>query len=239
MKPIIALAGNLLLSPDTGFFKGDLYSYVNNDYVQAIIKAGGIPIVIPVQSCKDDIIEIIKKADKVILTGGYDVDPLLYGENPIPELGMTMRNVDEFYFKVIQACDQLNKPLLGICKGIQALNVAFKGTLYQDLHTQKQGSFKHRQDTYKYLGTHYVHIEKDNLLYDCFGETMLVNSYHHQAVKDIAPNFRVIALSDDGVIEAIERKSGTYMVGVQWHPEMMISGYNEDMLHFIKMFIQK
>lgn len=239
MKPIIGLAGNLLLSPDTGFFKGDLYSYVNNDYVQAIIKAGGIPIVIPVQSCKEDIRDIVSKVDKVILTGGYDIDPMLYGENPISQLGMTMRNVDEFYFEVIRASEQLHKPLLGICKGIQALNVAYGGTLYQDLETQRFGSIKHRQDTFKYLGTHYVHIEKDNLLYDCFGDSLLVNSYHHQAVKDLANGFTILATSDDGVIEAIERKIGTYMLGIQWHPEMMIAGHNEDMLSLLKAFIQR
>lgn len=237
MKPVIGLIGNLMLSPDKGFFAGDLYSYVHDDYVQMVIKCGGIPLVIPVQDVDDDIIELIKRVDKVILTGGCDIDPLLYNENPIHELGQTMRIVDEFYLKVIKYCDILHKPILGICKGIQALNVAYGGTLYQDLKSQRENSIKHIQQTYKYLGSHYVHIEKDNLLYHCFKDKVLVNSFHHQAIKDLSPSFKAAAISDDGLIEGIEKKTGTYMFGVQWHPELMITGNDEKMTVLIKEFI--
>lgn len=237
MKPVIGLIGNLMLSPDKGFFAGDFYSYVHDDYVQTVIKCGGIPLVIPVQDVDDDIIELIKRVDKVILTGGCDIDPLLYNENPIHELGQTMRIVDEFYLKVIKYCDILHKPILGICKGIQALNVAYGGTLYQDLKSQRENSIKHIQQTYKYLGSHYVHIEKDNLLYHCFKDKVLVNSFHHQAIKDLSPSFKATAISDDGLIEGIEKKTGTYMLGVQWHPEMMITGNDEKMTVLIKEFI--
>ena len=201
VKSIIGLVGNILISDEKGPFAGDLRSCVNDDYVQMIIKCGGIPVVIPVQANKKDILEIIKRVDGIILTGGYDIDPLLYNENPMPELGLVMREVDEFYLKAIECADELHKPILGICKGIQALNVAYGGSLYQDLKSQKSDCLKHRQDTFKYKGTHYVNIEKDNILYDLFKDRLLVNSYHHQSVKDIADGFRVMGypLSEKGI----------------------------------------
>lgn len=239
VKSIIGLVGNILISDEKGPFAGDLRSCVNDDYVQMIIKCGGIPVVIPVQANKKDILEIIKRVDGIILTGGYDIDPLLYNENPMPELGLVMREVDEFYLKAIECADELHKPILGICKGIQALNVAYGGSLYQDLKSQKSDCLKHRQDTFKYKGTHYVNIEKDNILYDLFKDRLLVNSYHHQSVKEIADGFRVIAKADDGVIEAIEKCEGTYMLGVQWHPEMMIYKDNKNMLTLVQAFLKK
>lgn len=239
MKPIIGLVGNLLMSPEQGIFASDLYSYVNNDYIEAVIKCGGIPLVLPVQSDEEDIIELLKRVDKIILTGGYDIDPLLYHEFPISELGLTMREVDEFYLKVIKYADKYNKPVLGICKGVQALNVAFGGTLYQDLKAQKESVMKHVQSTFKYHPSHYVYVNEDSMLYDCFGEKVLVNSFHHQAVKDVAQGFKVVAKADDGVIEAIEKVEGTYMLGLQWHPEMMITADNENMINLMKEFLKR
>lgn len=239
LKPIIGLIGNIVINNEIGPFSGDLRCCVNDDYVQMIIKCGGIPLVIPVQKDKEDIKEIMKRVDGIVLTGGYDIDPLLYHENPIHELGFVLREVDDFYMKAIMLADELNKPVLGICKGIQALNVAFGGTLYQDLKSQKNNSLKHVQNTFKYSGTHYVNIEKDNMLYDLFGDKLLVNSFHHQSVKDVAEGFRIIASADDGVVEAIEKINGNYMLGLQWHPEMMIYKDDENMLSLIKTFIEK
>lgn len=237
-KPIIALTSGFIADEDIKF-GGSLRNYVNDDYIQSIVKCGGNPFILPVRESKEDILTILKLCDGVILTGGNDIDPLLYGEVPINEIGLFMREVDEFYLKVIECADELNKPVFGICKGNQALNVAYGGTLYQDLKVQKENSIGHAQNAYKYQPTHHVFIDEDNLLYDCFKDELLVNSFHHQAIKNVAQGFNVIASADDGVIEAIEKKEGTYMLGVQWHPEMMIARDNKDMLKLMTAFIDK
>lgn len=236
-KPIIALISSLLPDDDP-LFSGSFRSYVNDDYIQSVVQCGGIPMIIPFQASKENIVSLLQLCDGVILPGGVDIDPLLYHEVPINELGMTMREIDDFYMEVIAYADQMHKPVLGICKGHQALNVAFKGTLYQDLKTQKKDSIKHFQNAYRYQPTHHITIKENNLLYRCFQDHLLVNSFHHQAIKDVADVFEVIAVADDGVIEAIEKTEGTYMLGVQWHPEMMISHQDANMILLISTFIQ-
>lgn len=235
-KPIIGIVS--CLECNDGLF-ADFHCYVNQDYVNAIKKGGGIPLIIPVQQDKDDIFELVNQVDGLLLMGGDDIDPLLYNENPIRQLGMIMRDVDDFYLKCIECADVLKKPTLGVCRGLQMLNVAYGGNLYQDLPSQKKNVMKHDQNTLKYYPTHSIHIEKGNALYELFGETLMVNSYHHQAIKDIAKDFQVIATAQDGVIEAIEKTANTYMLGVQWHPEMMLSQDNPDMLKLMKYFISK
>lgn len=233
-KPIIGIVS--CLECNDGLF-ADFHCYVNQDYVDAVRKGGGIPLIIPVQQDKDDIFELINQVDGVLLMGGDDIDPLLYNEAPIHELGMIMRDVDDFYLKCIECAEVLNKPTLGICRGHQMLNIAYGGNLYQDLPTQKKDSIKHDQNSIKYYPTHSISISENNSLHHLFGDTLMVNSYHHQAIKDVANDFKVIATAEDGVIEAIEKTTDTYMLGVQWHPEMMLSKDNPDMLKLMKYFI--
>lgn len=235
-KPMIGIVS--CLERNDGLF-ADLHCYVNQDYVAAIKKGGGIPLIIPVQQDKDDIFELINRVDGVLLMGGDDIDPLLYNEAPIHELGMIMRDVDDFYLKCIEYAEILNKPTLGICRGHQMLNIAYGGNLYQDLPSQKKDSIKHNQNSLKHYPTHSIQIEKDSSLYKLFDHSLMVNSYHHQAIKDMAKDFKVIATAQDGVIEAIEKTTNTYMLGVQWHPEMMLSKDNPDMLKLMKYFISK
>lgn len=237
-KPVIALTSGFMADEDVRF-GGSLRNYVNNDYIQSVVKCGGNPLILPVSESKEDILTLLESCDGVILTGGNDIDPLLYDELPIHETGLFMREVDDFYLRVIECADKLHKPIFGICKGHQALNVAYGGTLYQDLKVQKEASIAHFQNAYRYQPTHHAFIEKNNLLYDCFQDQLLVNSFHHQAIKKVAEGFKVIAKADDGVIEAIERNEDTYMLGVQWHPEMMISRDNKDMLKLMTTFINK
>ncbi len=195
-------------------------------YVNAVIRAGGVPVVIPVTDDKELLSTILERVDAVIMTGGEDIDPLKwYGEQPIPQLGEVAPKRDAFDIALIRLAVAKGLPLLGICRGEQLLNVAFGGTLYQDLPSQYKGySVNHRQKAPGQYGTHSVYIEKGSLLYKLVGlDSVAVNTFHHQAVKDLAPGFRVTARSKDGVVEAIEKVGSTRVYGVQFHPEIFTS----------------
>lgn len=195
-------------------------------YVNAVIRAGGVPVVIPVTDDKELLSAILERIDAVIMTGGEDIDPLKwYGEQPIPQLGEVAPKRDAFDIALIRLAVAKGLPLLGICRGEQLLNVAFGGTLYQDLPSQyKAYSVNHRQKAPGQYGTHSVYIDKESLLYKVIGlDSVSVNTFHHQAVKDLAPGFKVTARSKDGVVEAIEKTGSTRVYGVQFHPEIFTS----------------
>ena len=239
MKKIkIGIAANILIA-EGGMLPGIYRSYVNHDYVECVEKSGGIPILLPVLSDLDNVKSQLKGLDGIILSGGYDIDSTLYGEEPTAGQGFSMREIDLFYFAVIRAADALNIPVFGICKGMQAINVAFGGTLFQDLKIQEKGAGQHLQQAPRQNAFHHIEIEKDSFLGKVLGEREMVNSFHHQSVKGIAPGFRVTAKAFDGVVEAIERKEGTFMLGVQWHPEMMAKFGHEKMTMLWKQFSHK
>ncbi len=237
-KPKIGIVANIFIV-EGGMLPGIYRSYVNNDYVESIEKAGGIPILLPVISDLDDVKEQMDGLDGVILSGGYDLDPTLYGEQPICGQGFTMNEVDLFYLAVIHCADELNIPVFGICKGIQALNVAYGGTLYQDLKRQLNDAGEHSQQAPRYAGFHQVEIKQGSFLESVLGKGEKVNSYHHQSIKDVAPGFSVTAKALDGVVEAIERNEGSFMMGVQWHPEMMTKFGHEKMTKLFEKFIHQ
>lgn len=235
-KPIIGIVGNILINNGPSF-SGYERAYVNNDYVKAVIKAGGVPIILPIVDDEDFIIEQIKTVDGILITGGGDINPLDYGEEPCEKLGYVLPERDKFDFLVIKIASKLNKPILGICKGLQALNVALGGTLYQDLSYIDGCYIKHMQDTRSNAISHTVRIVKNTKLHKIFGDKVITNSFHHQAVKDLAPDFKISALSKDGVVEGIEKQGEDFIVGVQWHPEMLAANGNLDMLKLFKTFI--
>ena len=237
MKPIIGITGNIFIVDERS---GEAIEkdYVNRDYSVSVCKGGGIPVVIPVNDSEEDIIRLLENIDGIVLSGGYDIAPDLYGEEPQKGLGYTMRAVDEFYIKLIRCAYSLGLPVLGICKGIQAMNVAFGGTLYQDLNSM-DGIIKHAQDAPQMDPSHRVSINEGSWLYDLFGSSAFVNSFHHQAVKTLAPGFIAIAESQDGIIEAIEMKDNPLMTAVQWHPEKMVPHGNMKMLKIFTWFCEK
>lgn len=231
IKPIIGISGNINFS-NTGEVMGLERAYVNCDYVNSVIAGGGAPVILPVILDDAAIEAQIKGIDGLLMSGGYDVNPLLYGEEPIKEQEFIYPEIDEYYIKLIKAANKLGKPILGICKGEQIINVAFGGTLYQDM-SQIAGSYiMHSQKSKRNMAGHTINILENTKLYNILGESSTVNSFHHQAVKDIAPNFIVNAYSKDGVVEGIEYKGENFVLGVQWHPEGMIEKYPE----MIKLF---
>lgn len=190
-------------------------------YIKAIKRAGGVPIVIPMTTSEEQISAILAIVDAVVMTGGEDICPSYYGEEPIRALGEVVPIRDRFDYKLIRMAVDKGLPLLGICRGEQILNVAFGGTLYQDIPSQKKDSYiKHSQKAPREYGTHSITIEKGSLLEQQLGcNEIYVNSFHHQAVKDIAPGFKATAFAADGVIEAIEMIDNNKVWGVQFHPE--------------------
>lgn len=223
-KPIIAITADSFIEP-TPIINQQFANFVPRDLKEVILKEGGIPIVLPFPddiTLADEISKsVIELVDGVIIPGGADVDPIHYHEEPINELGRTLYQRDAYELSIIKAAKDLKKPVFGICRGLQLMNVAFGGTLYQDLIKQNPDSYmKHAQDAPGNFPTHYIDIEEDSIFFNIFGPKAYVNSRHHQGVKDVGTGFRVTARAADGVVEAIESSQNS-LFAVQWHPENM------------------
>lgn len=194
---------------------------MGDNYIRAVTEAGGIPVILPNNMDLSVIREMIDRLDGVLLSGGGDVDPALYGKRPNGHLGSVNPRRDAFEIAVAQyVLNETDKPLLGICRGIQVMNVAMGGTLYIDLPSE--GKLCHSLTMYQRdLLSHEIDVAEHSRLATILGEGVSrVNSFHHEAVLDCADCFRVSAVSvPDGVIEAIELPGDRFAVGVQWHPE--------------------
>jgi putative glutamine amidotransferase len=193
------------------------------DYLESVRRAGGEPVEVIVGGESPD--QILARVDGLMLTGGGDVDPKLYGEAPHPTFQAAETGRDEFEIALARAAVKSGIPLLAICRGMQVLNVAMGGTLVQDIPSQITGALEHSVPQPRAHVAHEVWVSKDSklaaLLADHMedGETCHVNSRHHQSVKQAAKGFEVTATSPDGVIEAMEMPDAAYCVAVQWHPE--------------------
>jgi putative glutamine amidotransferase len=191
-------------------------------YAAAIDAAGGVPVVIPPMD-DDGIGALLDRLDGVCLSGGPDIDPAGYGERPHASLGPTEVDLDRFEIAVARAADERGLPLLGICRGAQALNVARGGTLHQHVPDLAGVSLEHRQTAPGERPAHSVAIEPGTLLARTLGRRVArVNSFHHQAVKRLGRGLRIVARAPDGVVEGIEATDGSFVLGVQWHAECLI-----------------
>jgi putative glutamine amidotransferase len=196
-------------------------------YSKAIEHAGGLPIILPVIEDSVDVIEeMVEHIDGLLLTGGVDVDPLLFGEQPHRKMGRIDPGRDFFELHLVKAALKKGIPILGICRGCQILNVAAGGTVIQDIpHVLgKNNVIKHEQAAPRWYPTHIAKLVEGTKLASIFAESEItVNSYHHQAVNQPGSDFVVAAKAPDGVIEAIELPGHPFAIGVQWHPELMWS----------------
>lgn len=234
--PVIGIAGELItetIPPVIGF----QYEYTRNNYARAIELSGGIPCYLPVTSSPDVAREQIRLCDGMLIPGGLDVNPLIYNEQPLPLLEATIPRTDRFQLTLIDEALKLGIPILGSCRGNQILNVAFGGTLYQDVSYATPNPLQHSQLTQLDNPAHSITIFEDTILYDLFGRNLDVNTFHHQSINQVGEGLKVTAVAPDGIIEGIQLVDHRFVVGVQWHPEMLIDA-ESTMLPLFKRFIK-
>lgn len=198
----------------------ELNFYARNFYVKAIEAAGGAPILIPSanRNCVRE--KYLEKLDGIILSGGFDVNPIVFGEEPIPGMGEITPNRDEFELRFAKDFFNLSKSILAVCRGCQVLNLALGGSIYQDINSQIGKIIKHNQEAPRDCATHSIKVLPGTKLSQILlRDQVWVNSFHHQAVKCPAPGLSVVACAPDGVIEAIEGDDHPFAIGIQWHPE--------------------
>ncbi len=193
------------------------------DYAQSLERAGAIPLLIPVYDQADNIRAVLERLDGIILSGGEDLDPVLYGQDPHDKLGTVVRKRDDHEYKVIEIALELKLPIFAICRGHQVLNAYLGGTLIQDIQSQLLHASDHvERHLPRWEGVHEVIVQPGSLLSQLTeDERLTVNSLHHQAVDRLADGLQIDAVSPDGIVEAYHGHMGGGVVGVQWHPEMM------------------
>jgi putative glutamine amidotransferase len=196
---------------------------LNAAYVRAVTAAGGVPIVLSPLMGHSLAARALEGVDGLVLTGGEDVDPAWYETAPHPKLNPPSRERDLFELALFAAARQRELPVLGICRGIQLVNVALGGTLYQDLPSERPGIVNHDPQGVRTDRSHDVRLEPGSLAAGALGSaTLRVNSFHHQAVRDLAPKLIASGWSEDGLIEVVEGAEGQpWLLAVQWHPEEM------------------
>jgi putative glutamine amidotransferase len=227
LAPVIGITATLKQDAD-GVAERPLGKFVRADldYVEGVAEAGGVPVVLPPVAGPQAAEALLDGIDGLLLSGGSDLDPRYYGEEAVPELGVTLPERDAFEVALLEHTLRRNIPIFGICRGMQVLNVALGGTLYQDLPSQMDHMvlLGHRQETPKWQPTHEVEVDGGSKIAEIMGlDELKVNSYHHQAIKDLACGLVAVACAPDGVIEAVEANdlSERWMIGVQWHAEAM------------------
>ncbi len=227
MAPVIGVTATLKQDVDA-VAQRPLGCYVRADldYVEGVAEPGGLPVVLPPVGGSRAAETLLGGIDGLLLSGGSDLDPSYYGEEAVPELGVTVPERDAFEMTLLEHALRRKIPIFGICRGMQILNVALGGTLYQDLPSQMDHMvlLGHRQETPKWQPTHEVEVDGGSKVAGIMGtDELKVNSYHHQAVKDLASGLVAVAHAPDGVVEALEwgDLSQRWLVGVQWHAEAM------------------
>jgi putative glutamine amidotransferase len=220
-KPVIGISGGIDISRIRGPL-GDIKASVPQDYIHSVEKAGGIAVILPVTEDEESARTIMELTDGLLLTGGHDVDPGTYSEEPMPMLQETLPIRDRFESLLIEEAMKCGKPILGICRGAQILNASLGGTLHQDLSYANGSRLCHDQKTDGRFPSHSLLVNDNTILSEIMAREQKVNSFHHQSVKLTAPGFIVSAISKDGVIEGIEMEEKPFVVGIQCHPESMV-----------------
>ena len=230
--PLIGITGNF----------GDKGCELAEGYYLSVLKAGGTPVVIPPHNDKEALVMLLDTLDGIILSGGGDINPLLLGEEPLPQLHSVCPQRDEQELFLAREAFHRQIPMLGICRGIQVMAASLGGKVYQDIYVQgKDATIKHSQDMPRHYASHTIKFEEESLLHSIFGnkQTLAVNSFHHQAVSEPGPHLKVSATSPDGIIEAVESTEHKALLGVQWHPECFILNNDESMMSVFRWLVSE
>ena len=216
---------------------------VRETYLQSVEAAGAVPLMLPFTDSQNVLRAAYDTCAGILLTGGNDVDPALYGEAPHEKLEDTFRERDDIEAQIVRWCVEDKKPLLAICRGMQLVNVALGGSLYQDIPAQlplacRHGAEEKRESWCR--AAHALKLEADSRLVNVLGLSEIqVNSLHHQAVKDVAQGLRVAGRSEDGLIEALESDAGQFLVALQCHPEAMWQSMDGRWLSVFKALVEE
>ena len=234
MKPLIGISGNRATHPSK--LPGPLLHgiYLSDDYARGVEAAGGMPVVLPFVVDASTIEAMADKLDGLLLSGGDDVNPALFDEEPRIGLGDITPDRDALEIALLRAMYERGKPVFGICRGMQLINAAFGGSLYQDLPREWHGTTQHGQRAPRTHLSHHVKVAPQSRLAELLelnsasADALMVrvNTFHHQAVKDVAPGFVATAHDSEGLIEAIEMPQAAFLVAVQWHPENLWAHYD-------------
>ncbi len=226
-RPIIGMFAKI--------YKNDLTSEMFYQYHESIENAGGVPVLLPYVTKDETIQEFIDACDGFFITGGVDVDPIKYGEEMMQVCGEIEPERDELEFKAFSKILKSKKPLLGVCRGMQLINVALNGTLYQDIPTQIPSNINHSQPRQeRFVPTHDVLVKEGTPLYQLVKtDRIMGNTFHHQAIKRLGNGLQVMAVAEDGIIEAIYSTDYPYLRGYQWHPERIFKLSKENEKIFI------
>ncbi len=230
--PLIGITGNF----------GEKGCELAEGYYLSVVRAGGTPVAIPPHNDKEALVTLLETLDGIIFSGGGDINPLLLGEEPLPQLHSVCPKRDEPELFLAREAFHRQIPMLGICRGIQVMAAALGGKVWQDIYVQGEGAkIKHSQDMPRHCASHTVNLKEGSLIQSTFGNkrTLAVNSFHHQAVSDPGPHLQVSALSPDGIIEAVESSEHKALLGVQWHPECFILNGDESMMSVFRWLISE
>ena len=206
-------------------------------YMKMLEAEKAIPVMLPLTSNEEELDFFLEICGGFLLTGGHDVSPSVYHAEREPWCGACCELRDEMERYILKKAVERDKAVLGICRGVQFMNACYGGSLYQDLTVEHAGGIDHHMKPPYNRVAHQVSLQKDSLLYQILGTEWLgVNSYHHQAIKQLSPHFQAMALSEDGLIEAICMPSKKFVAGVQWHPEFSYET-DENSRKLVKAFV--
>lgn len=209
---------------------------INNAYLDSIEQAGGIPLCIP-NATEETVEAILSCVDGLLLIGGADVDPYLFGEEPHQKLGSVVRKRDDSDLVLLKHAFEKNMPILGVCRGAQVMNVGFGGTIIQDIPSQVELAIGHKQASKRGEYAHSVEVTTPRLKEIFAAESFRVNTFHHQSVGVLGEGLISSAVAKDGVIEAIEHVAHPYCVSVQWHPEELAPNGDVHAQRLFKSFV--
>jgi putative glutamine amidotransferase len=224
-QPLIGITADTVFDPDVSSqIAQEPAIFLFQRYTQAILACSAIPIILPPLAAPGEIEALLQSLDGILVSGGnFDIDPKLYGEEAGPDLGAFKRQRTQFELELIRLALQRNMPILGICGGEQAINVVLGGSLYQDIRRQIPHAREHQLSAMRQQSGHLIKIRAGTKLRDIVAEEQLnVNTTHHQSVKALGRGLIASASSEDGVIEGIESAAHAFVIGVQWHPELLL-----------------